>query len=301
MEPRVSGKSLGEDRDLLESETFRDDNRTRCAAAPEATMRIDRDLTKTDVKADPPPGLTPEALKQWHYQRYIKDYLRCIPSVDDNMGRFLDFLDREGLRDQTLVLYTSDHGFLLSDHNWYDQRFKHKESIRMPLLVRWPGQILPGTVDSNMVLNVDFAPALLACAGLATPNEMHGRSLLPMLRGQSMPDWRTSWYYRYYHYPQDHRVQPHYGVRSERFKLIYFNKLDCWELYDLRKDPRELNSFVADAAYADTLKQVKAGMTRLRRELGYQDQFADGPPEDFLLPNRAGPKPAKPVEPRPAS
>ena len=254
--------------------TFNDDYAGRSHAAGEATMRM-RDLTRTDLKAPVPEGLTEQQEKEWRYQRYIKDYVRVVQSMDDNVGRVLDYLESSGLRSNTVVIYTSDQGFFLGDHGWFDKRFMYEESLRMPLLVSWPGRIKPGALDSNMVLNVDFAPTLLELAGLPVPADMQGRSLAPLLRGERPPGWRTSMYYRYYHYPQDHRVQPHLGVRSERYKLIHFNKIDEWELYDLAKDPRELKNVYADTAYAGTVAEMKVELARLRQELDDRDQFAD--------------------------
>jgi arylsulfatase A-like enzyme len=248
---------------------------TRSDAAREATMRIDRDLTRNDVKRDPPPNLSPADLKKWKYQRYMRDYLACIDSVDDGVGRLLDYLDREGLANNTIVIYTSDQGFFLGDHDWFDKRFMYEESLRMPFVVRWPGQIKPGMVSDKMVLNVDFAPTLLAAAGLPVPADMQGRSALPLWCGEAPADWRTAMYYRYYHYPQDHRVQPHYGVRTERYKLIFFNKINQWELFDLQADPRELKNVYADPAYTATVQRLTAEMHRLKKELKDDDQFAD--------------------------
>lgn len=275
-EPDARHAKMYEDVDIPEPPTFNDDYKGRSAAATEATMRIDRDLLPKDLKEKPPAGLTGQALKKWKYQRYIKDYLRCVASVDDNVGRLLDYLDKNDLAKNTIVIYTSDQGFFLGDHNWYDKRFMYEESIRMPLLIRWPACIKPGTVNDHMVLNVDFAPTLLDCTGHAVPADMQGRSFKAMLFGQTPKDWRTSMYYRYYHYPRHHRVQPHYGVRTERYKLIYFNKLDAWELYDLVKDPHEINNVYADPAYADRARELKAELNRLRKELNDEDQFADG-------------------------
>ena len=263
-----------------EPETFNDDYRTRSDAAKEATMRIDRDLTPRDVKQTPPEGLTGEALKKWKYQRYMRDYLACIASVDDNIGRLLDYLDKSGLAENTIVIYTSDQGFFLGDHNWYDKRFMYEECLRMPFLVRWPKQIKSGSVNDKMILNVDFAPTLLAAAGAAVPADMQGRSFLPLLRGEAPADWRTAMYYRYYHYPMHHRVQPHYGIRTERYKLIYFNKLDQWELFDLQKDPHELNNVYSDPAYAETVRQLKEQLAKLKKDLNDNDQFADKLPKD---------------------
>ena len=148
----------------------------------------------------------------------------------------------------------------------------------MPFLIRYPKKIKPGTVSDGMILNVDFAPTWLQYAGLPIPSEIQGRSFAPLLEGKHPGDWRTTMYYRYYHYPQDHRVQQHYGVRNERYKLIYFHRIDQWELFDLKKDPHELNNIYADPAYAGTVKELKREMERLRKELNDHDQYVDGPP-----------------------
>jgi len=270
-------------------------------------MRIDRNLTRFDLKRRPPDGLTGKArsewlgkvdtemsitvngetktltgaaLKHWKYEQYIKDYLRCVASVDDNVGRLLDYLDAEGLRDNTIVIYTSDQGFFLGDHDWFDKRFMYEESLRMPFLVRYPGHIRAGSVSPGMILNVDFAPTFLEYAGLHVPKDMQGRSFVSLLSGNPPRDWRQAMYYRYYHYPGDHQVQQHYGVRTDRYKLIYFHRLDQWELYDLQADPAELNNVYADPAFAGTVKDLKAELRRLRRQLNDHDQYVDGPPPD---------------------
>jgi arylsulfatase A-like enzyme len=263
-----------------EPETFHDDYATRTPAAREATMRIDQHLTPTDLKEKPPEGLKGLALKKWQYQRYMRDYLACVESVDDNVGRLLDYLQKSGLADNTIVIYTSDQGFFLGDHNWYDKRFMYEESLRMPFLVRWPKTVKAGSVNDGMILNVDFAPTLMDAAGLKVPADVQGRSFLPLLKGERPKDWRTSMYYRYYHYPQHHRVQPHYGVRTERYKLIYFNRLDQWELFDLTKDPRELKNVYADPAYAETVKKLKAELYRLKKEVKDNDRFEKDTPKD---------------------
>ncbi len=301
-EPDDKHAHMYDDVEIPEPATFNDDYTTRSPAATEATMRVDRDLTRGDVKLTPPAGLkgpalaqwknekfieleitingqkkmlTGEALKKWKYQRYLKDYLRCIASVDDNVGRLLDYLDQSGLRANTIVIYTSDQGFFLGDHDWFDKRFMYEESIRMPFLIRYPGKIKPGSVNDAMILNVDFAPTFLEYAGLTAPKEVQGRSFVSLLAGKTPRDWRTEMYYRYYHYPADHRVQPHYGVRTERYKLIYFNRLDAWELFDLKNDPHELKNIYADAAQAKTVKQLKADLARFRSELDDHDQLQD--------------------------
>jgi arylsulfatase A-like enzyme len=262
-------------------------------------MRIDRNLNRTDLKVPPPAGLkgpelakwrqqvdtemevtqygekktlTGQALKKWKYQKYIKDYLRCIASVDDNVGRLLDYLDKEGLRENTIVIYTSDQGFFLGDHDWFDKRFMYEESLRMPFLIRYPGKIKPGKVNDGMILNVDFASTFLDYAGVPIPTEIQGRSFVPLLGGKQPKDWRSSMYYRYYHYPGDHQVQQHYGVRTDRYKLIYFHRINAWELYDLKKDPHELNNVDADPAYAGTVKTLKTELDRLRKDLNDHDR-----------------------------
>lgn len=301
-EPDAKHAALYENTDIPEPPTFNDDYATRCDAAREATMTIDRHLTRNDLKLEPPPGLSPQeaakwraevdlemevtvggktqrltgqALKRWKYQRYIKDYLRCVASVDENVGRLLDYLDRSGLSRDTVVIYTSDQGFFLGDHNWYDKRFMYEESIRMPFLIRYPERIKPRSVQRAMILNVDFAPTLLDLAGLPAPPDLQGRSFKPLLEGRTPADWRTAWYYRYYHYPGDHRVQPHYGVRTDRYKLIYFNRLDCWELFDLKRDPHELRNVYDQPRYAPIVRRLKDDLVRLRRELDDHDQLQD--------------------------
>jgi arylsulfatase A-like enzyme len=300
--PDAKHAQMYDDVTIPEPETFNDDYATRSDAAREATMRIDRDLTRNDLKLTPPAGLTGTnlvawkagtdtdlevvengktnklagaALKKWKYQHYIKDYLRCVASVDDNVGRLLDYLDQTGLATNTIVIYTSDQGFFLGDHDWFDKRFMYEESIQMPFLVRYPPAIKPGSVNDAMILNVDFAPAFLEFAGLPVPPEIQGRSIKSLLTGKTPDDWRKIWYYRYYHYPADHRVQPHYGVRTERYKLIYYNLIDQWELFDLKTDPRELKNIVSDQQSLKIVAELKSEMTRLRKELDDRDQFAN--------------------------
>ena len=275
-----------DDIDIPEPATFNDDYAGRSSAAAEATMRIGRDLTATDTKGPPPAGLAGPALKHWKYERYIKDYLRCVASMDDNVGRILDYLEKNGLAENTVVIYASDNGFYLGDHGWFDKRFMYEYSLRVPLLIKVPGQTKPGGVSDRMVLNTDFAPTLMDLAGLPVPADMQGRSLAPVLRGEPPADWRTAMYYRYYHYPQDHRVQPHYGIRTEREKLIYFNKIDSWEFYDLAKDPDELRNAYNDPQYRDMIDNLKAQLEGLKKEMKDDDQFANEAPQDDAPPKR---------------
>jgi arylsulfatase A-like enzyme len=304
-EPDAKHLHMYDDVEIPEPETFNDNYKTRSAAAPEATMRIDRNLTRSDLKINPPPELKPrelaewnqkvdtemevvvkgekrtltgQELKQWKYQKYIKDYLRCIASVDDNVGRLLNYVDQAGLKENTIVIYTSDQGFFLGDHDWFDKRFMYEESLRMPFLIRYPGKIKAGAKPSDMILNVDFAPTFLEYAGLPVPSEIQGWSFVSLLKGEHPNDWRKSLYYRYYHYPGDHQVQQHYGVRTEWYKLIFFHRLNQWELYDLRNDPHELNNLYADPDYTAKLNELTAELERLRKELNDHDQYVDGPP-----------------------
>jgi len=268
-EPAKRYAKLYEDLDIPLPETFNDDYKTRSAAAAAATMTIERHLTRSDLKMDPPKGLAGQALKKWKYQRYIKDYLRCVASVDDNVGRLLDYLDTAGLTENTVVIYTSDQGFFLGDHSWFDKRFMYEESLRMPLLVRYPKEIKARSVNNDIVLNLDFAPTFLSFAGVAKPAEMQGRSTLPLLHGNTPKDWRTSMYYHYYEYPGAHMVKRHYGVRTKRYKLIHFYRdIDAWELYDLQKDPSELKNVYGNPEYAPIVKQLKAELARLREQYG---------------------------------
>jgi arylsulfatase A-like enzyme len=265
--------------DIPEPDTLRDDYSTRTDAAREATMRIGKNLTKNDLKADPPPGLSEDELLKWKYERFIKDYLRCVASIDDNVGRLLKYLDDSGLAKNTVVIYTSDQGFFLGDHGWFDKRFFYEESIRMPFLIRWPGVIKPGSdgkggTVKEMVLNVDFAPTFLEIAGAAVPKDMQGRSFVPLLHGLDVLDWRKSWYYRYYHDPGDHNTRAHYGVRTETHKLIYFWKKDQWECYDLIHDPKELHNIYNDPASAALVADLKKELYRLKKEVQDNDEYA---------------------------
>ena len=265
--------------EIPEPETFNDDYATRCDAARHQAMTIEHHLSPNDLKGAPPEGLEGAALKKWKYQRYIKDYLRCVASVDDNVGRLLAYLDQAGLAENTVVVYTSDQGFFLGDHGWYDKRFMYEESLRMPLLVRYPQEIKAGAVSDDIVLNLDFAPTFLDLAGRKPHADIQGRSFRSIMQGHTPADWRESMYYRYYEYGDEgrggwHRVRPHYGVRTKRHKLIHFlDGIDAWELYDLRKDPHELKNVYADPAYAPDVKRLKVELTRLQHQ--YRD--TDGP------------------------
>jgi len=287
---------------IREPVTFWDSYATRTDALHENQQRVGADLTNRDLKLAPPAGLgaqelarwlllkpdsvsidrdgqrvtlTGEALVRWKYQRYMQDYLATVQSVDDSVGRVLEFLDKAGLARNTMVVYTSDQGFFLGDHGLFDKRFMYEESIRMPFLVRWPAGVKPGTRSDALALNIDFAPTFLDLAGLPMSADMQGRSLLPVLRGRTPSDWRTSMYYRYYHDPGDHNTRTHYGVRTRTHKLIYFWKKDQWELFDLLSDPYELHNLYGEPGQDNLTSSLKQELARLKREVRDDDQLAD--------------------------
>ena len=280
-EPDAKHATMYEDIDLPEPETFDDDYSNRARAAADTKMTILHDLTEHDLKAPIPHDLPDPELKRWKYQRYMKDYLRCVASVDDNVGRLLDYLDEEGLADDTIVIYTSDQGFFLGDHGWYDKRFMYEESLRMPFVVRYPREIRPGSVCDDMILNVDFAPTFLDYAGIDVPDAFQGRSFRPLLNGTLPGDWQTSMYYRYWMHLSHHHVYAHYGLRTRHHKLIYYyadalgqpgaiddTKEPEWELFDLDDDPRELNNVYHDPAYAATVRELRAELRRSQEAVG---------------------------------
>jgi len=273
-QPDEKHKAMFANKQIPEPATLRDAYESRTDAIRECTQKVLENLNPNDTKGPPPADLSRDALRKWKYQRYMQDYLACVQSVDDNVGRLLDYLAKAGLADNTIVIYTSDQGFFLGDHGLFDKRFMYEESIKMPFLVRWPGVITPGTIQAAMGINVDFAPTFMEVAGLPVPADMQGHSLVPLMKGERPADWRTSWYYRYYHDPGDHNTRAHYGVRTETHKLIYFWKKDQWEMYDLVNDPAELHNLYQDPAQAETVAKLKAELYRLKKELKDDDQFA---------------------------
>lgn len=207
--------------------------------------------------------LTGKALAEWKYQQYMHDYMRVIHSVDRNVGRVLEYLEKNGLLENTMIVYTSDQGFYMGEHGWFDKRFMYEESFRTPLLVRLPGG-KKGDIDA-MVQNIDYGPTILDLAGVKTPSDMHGVSFLPLLKGKKVPGWRKSLYYHFYEYPAEHAVRRHYGVRTDRYKLIHFyNDIDCWELYDLKKDPMEMNNIFGKPGTEKITKELKKEMLKLQ-------------------------------------
>ncbi|WP_235951988.1 sulfatase family protein [Crateriforma spongiae] len=280
---------------IPEPETMWDDysGRTRSAAAQAMTMARhlnDRDLKlagsgilnaqqrkvwdaaygpKNEAYLKARESMTEKEIVQWKYQRYVKDYLRCVRSVDDGVGVVLDYLDDAGLADNTVVIYSSDQGWYLGEHGWFDKRWMYEESLKTPLMIRWPGVTQAGSTNDDIVSNLDFAETFLDLAGVPVPDEMQGRSLVPLLRGQTPADWRKDFYYHYYENPGAHNVARHCGVTDGRYKLIHFYALegkpiDDWELFDLQKDPNELSSIADDPEYASVRSRMTERLTQMQ-------------------------------------
>ena len=209
-------------------------------------------------------GLEGKELVRWKYQEYLKDYLRCVKAVDDGVGRINDYLEKEGLTENTVFIYSSDQGFYMGEHGWFDKRWIYEESLHMPLIVRWPGVVKPGSRFKPLVHNIDYASTFCEITAATAAEERHGRSIVPILRGETPTDWRKSVYYHYY--DRGHGVPRHYGLRTERFTLARFYETDEWELYDLQKDPQQMKSIYGDSEYTETVNDLKAELTRLRTE-----------------------------------
>jgi len=300
-QPAVRHMTLYDNAKFPEPPTLFDDYTTRSRAAAEQEMTIRDHMTlESDLKLGPPPerldeaqkraweaafgpkreafrkaGLSGDALVRWKYRRYLQDYLGCVAAVDESVGRVLDGLDQTGLAPNTLVIYTSDQGFFLGEHGWFDKRFMYEEALRMPLVMRLPGRIPPGLVNKDMLTNVDFAPTFLDGAGLKKRAAMQGRSFLPLATAQRVSGWPESIYYHYYEFPAVHMVKRHYGVRTERYKLIHFyHNIDAWELYDLARDPRELHNVYADPAYAKVRRELEDELLRLQKLYGDSEELA---------------------------
>lgn len=263
-------------------ETFDDNYAGRSAAARHAAMRIADNLTLSDLKVEPPRDLAPDELALWKYQRYMEDYLACVASVDENVGRVIDWLRERGEFENTLLMYTSDQGFFLGDHGWFDKRFMYEESIRMPLVLSYPDVIAPGEPLEQMVTNVDFAQTILQAAGVEPHERMQGVSFLPQLTTDPAAPTREGVYYRYYENDdENHHVLAHYGIRTERYKLIYFYNdgmglpgtsehlfVPEWELYDMHSDPDELVNAYHDPAYREVREELKVQLWKLQEDLG---------------------------------
>ena len=221
------------------------------------------------------PNMTEAEIMKWKYQRYLQDYLGTIKAVDENVGRVLDYLEANNLMENTIIVYTSDQGFYLGEHGWFDKRFVYDESFKTPLLVSWPGHVAPGSTSDEMVQNLDFAQTFLDAAGVHQPGDMQGESLLPVLTGQ-MQGWnREAVYYHYYEYPAEHMVNRHYAIVTKDYKLIhYYFDLDYWELIDRRKDPQELRNVYDDPAYSEVRERLHRELDQIREKYGDSDSLS---------------------------
>ncbi len=229
------------------------------------------------------PQMTEKQKMQWRYQRYMQDYLATIAAVDENVGILLDYLDQHGLTQNTLIMYTSDQGFYLGEHGWFDKRFVYQESFRTPLLVRWPGVIAPGSRNAQMVQNLDFAQTILEAAQVEVPNDMQGESLLPLFKGEEEKWNRDAVYYHYYEYPSIHMVKRHYAIVSEEYKLIHFYyDVDEWELYDRKNDPYEMNNVYHDSKYTQVVSDMKQRLNDIRKKYGDSKELDQKYVNDYL-------------------
>lgn len=296
-EPATRHIEMFKDRVIPEPETLFDDYATRPTALPINEQTVARDLTRRDLKLTPPSNLkgpelqkwysvkpmelqvdgkllTGEELVKWKYQKYMRDYLACVQGVDDGVGKVLDYLDESNLADNTIVIYSADNGWYLGDLGMYDKRFMYEPGLNVPLIARGPG-IKAGSVPEQFVANIDLAPTFLDLAGVAIPESMQGRSIAPLLKGESPSDWRDSVYYRYYHDPGHHNTVAHLGVRTKTHKLIHYWKQDVYELFDLTADPTEQRNLLfdpkdaKDPAVVAKFDELKAELRRLQTQ--YQD------------------------------
>lgn len=312
-EPDDKHKGMYKDKDIPIPDTLFDDYEGKPEAIKEVQMKITEDMNYTDLKCVQPEGTgfwdkvphpkTKEALKNFFlipletnervyfeteeevvnfkYQRYIKDYLRCVASVDDNMGRLLDHLEAEGILDETVIIYTSDQGFFLGDHGWFDKRLMYEESLRMPLLIRYPKEIKAGTVVDEICTNIDIPAAFADWAGIKQPEYFQGHSFRPLTQGLVPDGWQQAMYYRYWMHLAHHYVSAHYGIRTKRYKLIYYygeslgmpgtideKKPAEWELFDLDQDPKEMRNVYHEPSYAETIESLKKQLHQLQANVG---------------------------------
>nr|WP_319511116.1 sulfatase [uncultured Draconibacterium sp.] len=304
-DPGPNELGMYENTTFPEPESLFDDYETREPASKNYmsiadAMSMERDLKMTD---QPRRGLNEEQMKDWNavygpiyekykaenpqgkdlvrfkFQRYMRDYLACISAVDKSVGKVLDYLKESGMDKNTIVIYSSDQGFYLGEHGWFDKRWMYKESLNTPLLISWPGTIKAGSVNNDLVSNLDFGETLIDIAGGEVPADMQGRSMLPILKGETPDDWRKAHYYHYYEHPSEHNVMRHYGITTDKYKLIHFYyDMDDWELYDLEKDPNEMVDVYGDPAYAD----VQAGLHKQLEDLRTKYQDSDELNQHFI-------------------
>ncbi|MFC2109183.1 sulfatase [Bacteroidota bacterium] len=298
-EPDRKYEQLWEDIDMPYPATFNDTYEGRELTAGDSEMTMEyfsrRDMKlkrpeglkgKEKVKWDfygakpgeivSPEGMSPEDARKWRYQTYIKDYLACVKSVDDNIGKVLRYLKENNLEENTIVVLTSDQGFYLGDHGFFDKRFIYEESLRMPFMVRYPKKVKAGSVNEDIITNVDFAPTLLELAGIKNEQKMHGKSFASVLEGNTPKDWEQAMYYHYYEFPFWHHVQPHYGIRTQKYTLAHFYyNIDVWELYDLEKDPSQMNNIINDPNYKEVIVDLKSQLSNLMKKHGNDQSLVE--------------------------
>ncbi|MGY8693301.1 MAG: sulfatase family protein [Verrucomicrobiia bacterium] len=286
---------------VAEPETLYDNYETRASPAHDQAMEVKTHLTDRDLKLTQPRNFTPKQLAdwnaaygpkneaylkakagmsekeviQWKYQRYVKDYLRCVKSVDDGIGEVLDYLEEAGLSENTIVIYSSDQGWYLGEHGWFDKRWMYEESLKTPLLVRWPGKTKAGSTNNDIVSNLDFAETFLDIAGVKIPGDMQGESLASIFKGKTPKNWRDSFYYHYYEFPGGHSVARHYGVTNGKHKLISYYQSGEWELFDLENDPNELNNVHSNPEYSSIVKKLEKELGRLRKQYEVPEEDPD--------------------------
>ena len=278
--------SLFEGVEMPEPENMYDTYEGKAEYAHIQKMSLEN-MNKKDLKCELPTNLSRDEFRKWAYQRYIKDYLRCIAGIDENVGRILKYLDDNGLTENTIVIYTSDQGFFLGEHGWFDKRYMLEESLRMPLLIRYPKEIKAGTVNNSIVINADFAPTLLDYADVKKPDYMQGTSFREILReGKKPADWRDAMYYRYWMNGDNiHHTVANYGIRSERYVLTFYygkalqkagaNEIEYtpdWELYDLEKDPMEMRNIYHEKGNEKLIKELKTKLLELKKQYGDTDE-----------------------------
>ncbi|MDG5490080.1 sulfatase [Psychroserpens sp. SPM9] len=298
-QPDTKYEKLWEDIEMPYPATFNDDYKGRELTAGDTEMTMEyfsrRDMKfeepanlkgKEKIKwafygAKPgeivqPEGMTAEEGRKWRYQTYIKDYLACVKSVDDNIGRVLKYLDDNNLTENTIIVLTSDQGFYLGDHGFFDKRFIYEESLRMPFMVRYPAKVKAGTVNEDIITNIDFAPTLLDLANIETEQKMQGVSFKSNLEGKQPKNWQKGMYYHYYEFPYWHHVQPHYGIRTQKYTLAHFYyNIDVWELYDLENDPNQINNIIGDPQYTKVVADLKVELKDLMKKYENDKSLVD--------------------------
>jgi arylsulfatase A-like enzyme len=269
-----------------------DQYENRAEPSRRTTLKLEY-MTQNTFPHDRLAGVDELSQREYIYEQYIRSFLQCGRVLDENVGRILDFLEKEGLDENTIVIYTADQGHFLGEHGLFSKRFMYEEAMRMPLIVRYPGRIAPGSVNHELVANIDFAPTLISLAGLPVPEEMQGTSIVPLLEGQTPEDWREAIYYRYWQHLLHRQVTAHYGIRTASHKLIYFHGLPCgktdfppvepsWELFDLKEDPAEMMNLYHSEDHQDLIRELKENMLRLKEVYGDYDSDCPGLEEQNL-------------------